>query len=302
VAHLEIIVGDPNRYPIQNVTHCSFLLSLSYLALGLSDKAREVAASIAKLTFERGNQMFIRLSEAFLADLDLRQGCIAQADQWASGFTAPAPHAMQRLFNAEMTSIKIMIARNTPQSVKSGADQLDSMQKILRKTHHRRLMVDVFGMQALQADAQGQESTTFEKLNKALSLAEPAGLVRPFLDLGNKMGKLLKGLTDQKTDDKYAEQILTAFKNEETGIVPDVSEDQSVDQFSLANHDLVDPLTKREIEILMILTKRYSNHEIAEKLFISPETVKRHLYNIYQKFGVENRQQAIDKAKSLGMI
>jgi LuxR family maltose regulon positive regulatory protein len=195
-----------------------------------------------------------------------------------------------------------MIARNTPQSVKSGADQLDSMQKILRKTHHRRLMVDVFGMQALLADAQGQESTTFEKLSKALSLAEPAGLVRPFLDLGNKMGKLLKGLTDQKTDDKYAEQILTAFKNEETGIVPDVSEDQSVDQFSLANHDLVDPLTKREIEILMILTKRYSNPEIAEKLFISPETVKRHLYNIYQKFGVENRQQAIDKAKSLGMI
>ena len=302
VAHFEIIVRDPHRYPIQNVTHCSFMLSLSYLALGLSDKAREVAASIAKLTFERGNQMFIRLSEAFLADLDLRQGRIAQADQWASGFTAPAPHAMQRFYNAEMTSIKIMIARNTPQSLKSGADQLDSMQKILRKTHHRRLMVDVFGMQALLADAQRQEPTTFEKLSKALSLAEPAGLVRPFLDLGNKMGGLLKGLTDQKTDDKYAEQILTAFKNEETGIVPDVSEDQSVDKFSLANLDLVDPLTKREIEILMVLKKRYSNHEIAEKLFISPETVKRHLYNIYQKFGVDNRKQAIAKAKSLGIL
>ena len=73
VAHLEIIVGKPYRFPIQNVVHCSFLLSLSYQALGLPDQARQVAESTAKLTFERGNQMFIDLAEAFQADLDLLQ-------------------------------------------------------------------------------------------------------------------------------------------------------------------------------------------------------------------------------------
>ena len=81
--------------------------------------------------------------------------------------------------------------------------------------------------------------------------------------------------------------------------MPDVSEVQGVDQHTLANQNLVDPLTKREIEILKILMKKYSNPEIAEKLFISPETVKRHLYNVYQKFGVENRKQAIAKALEL---
>jgi LuxR family maltose regulon positive regulatory protein len=80
------------------------------------------------------------------------------------------------------------------------------------------------------------------------------------------------------------------------------SDDQSVHRSFLSNQALVEPLTNREIEILLILPKGLSNQEIAEMLFISPETVKRHLYNIYQKFDVKNRQQAIVKAKSLGIL
>ena len=155
VAQFEIIVGDPYRFPIQNVAHCSFLLSLSYQGLGLPDKARKVAESIATLTFERGNHLFIDLATAFQADLNLRQGRIAQADQWATAFVAPAPHGMQRFFNAELTSIRVIIARNTPKSLKSAAEQLDSMHKLLSRIHHRRLMVDILGMKALLADALG---------------------------------------------------------------------------------------------------------------------------------------------------
>jgi LuxR family maltose regulon positive regulatory protein len=64
----------------------------------------------------------------------------------------------------------------------------------------------------------------------------------------------------------------------------------------------LEPLTNREIEILSLLLERFSNIEIAEKLFIATETVKKHLYNIYQKFGVKNRQQAVARAKSLGIL
>jgi LuxR family maltose regulon positive regulatory protein len=302
VAQLEIIVGKPYLFPIQNVTHCSFLLSLSYQALGLPDQARKVAESITKLTYERGNQLFIGLAEAFQADLDLLQGRIAQADQWARAFVAPAPHGMQRFFNAEITCIRVMMARNTPQSLKSAAEQVDSMHKLLGRIHHRRLMIDILGMKALLADALNQESTAFEKLSESLTLAEPGGFIRPFLDLGCQMADLLKRLAKQKPDLKYTERILAAFSNEETGMGQNGSDDQSVHRSFLSNQALVEPLTNREIEILLILPKGLSNHEIAEMLFISPETVKRHLYNIYQKFDVKNRQQAIVKAKSLGIL
>ena len=244
--------------------------------------------------------MFIDLSGAFLADLDLIQGRIAQADKWASTFVVPPPHGMQRFFNAEFTYIRIMIALNTPKSLKSATDQLDSMHKLMVEIHHPRLIIDVLGMQAILADTLSQESTALEKLSEALALAESGGFIRPLLDLGRQMVDLLKRLTKQKTDVKFTQQILRAF-NDENAKMLDASDGQIVDQQSIANQSLDDPLTEREMEILVILARKTSNSEIAEALFISLETVKRHLYNIYPKLGVENRRQAITKAKSLGI-
>jgi len=53
------------------------------------------------------------------------------------------------------------------------------------------------------------------------------------------------------------------------------------------------PLTRREREILQLLSLGLSNQELAEKLFIAEGTLKRHLANLYQKLGVHNRTQAV---------
>jgi len=52
------------------------------------------------------------------------------------------------------------------------------------------------------------------------------------------------------------------------------------------------PLTSREIEIIAMISMGTRNEEIAEKLFISPNTVKTHIYNIFKKIDVPNRLQA----------
>ena len=51
-----------------------------------------------------------------------------------------------------------------------------------------------------------------------------------------------------------------------------------------------------------MLAKGVSNNDIAESLFISPETVKRHLSTIYRKLDVKNRHQAVISAKSIGIL
>ncbi len=65
---------------------------------------------------------------------------------------------------------------------------------------------------------------------------------------------------------------------------------------------LVEPLTEREREVLQILLEGASNRDIAHRLVLSINTVKRHIYNICGKLGVQSRTQAIVKARALGFI
>jgi len=65
---------------------------------------------------------------------------------------------------------------------------------------------------------------------------------------------------------------------------------------------LIEPLTNRELDVLELLAQRLQNKEIAEKLFVSPATIKSHLESIYQKLNVSKRREAVEKAKKIGIF
>jgi DNA-binding NarL/FixJ family response regulator len=61
-------------------------------------------------------------------------------------------------------------------------------------------------------------------------------------------------------------------------------------------------ISERESEVLSLLAAGHSNQEIADRLFVSTNTVKTHLNNLYQKLEVSRRGQAVDKARSLQLV
>ena len=65
---------------------------------------------------------------------------------------------------------------------------------------------------------------------------------------------------------------------------------------------LVEPLTEREREVLRLLLAGASNREIARRLVLSVNTVKRHVYNLCGKLGVQSRTQAITRARTLNLL
>jgi DNA-binding NarL/FixJ family response regulator len=65
---------------------------------------------------------------------------------------------------------------------------------------------------------------------------------------------------------------------------------------------LIEPLTEREREVLHLLAEGASNREIARRLVLSVGTVKKYVYNICGKLGVQSRTQALARARMLHLL
>jgi LuxR family maltose regulon positive regulatory protein len=137
-------------------------------------------------------------------------------------------------------------------------------------------------------------------IERALSLAEPGGYVRVFVDEGEPMARLLYEAAARGIAPEYAGRLLAAFEveMEDEGLATEAGDSSSVVRPSL----LVEPLSEREIEVLQLVAEGLSNREIAHKLFLSVSTVKVHTYNIYGKLGVHSRTQAVAKGRALGIL
>src|SRR5207249_854240 len=71
---------------------------------------------------------------------------------------------------------------------------------------------------------------------------------------------------------------------------------------AIAVPGLVEPLTGREREVLRLLAAGCANREIAERLVVTLDTVKKHLTHLFGKLGAASRTQAVARARELGLI
>jgi ATP/maltotriose-dependent transcriptional regulator MalT len=70
----------------------------------------------------------------------------------------------------------------------------------------------------------------------------------------------------------------------------------------IASDGLIEPLTPREREVLLLIAEGRTNQAIANELFLSIGSVKTHSSHVYGKLGVRGRTEAIARARSLGML
>lgn len=149
--------------------------------------------------------------------------------------------------------------------------------------------IEIHLLQALAA-AGIQDALTF--LADALTMAQPEGFVRIFLDKGKDLIPLLHMAASQNIAPDYARRLLTLFE----GTVPPTSPSPSI------TLSLVEPLSEREIEVLQLLADGRTYQEIAQAMVVSVNTIKSHLKSIYGKLGVHNRREAVARARSLHLI
>ena len=155
-------------------------------------------------------------------------------------------------------------------------------------------LVHLLALQALVLDALGENLPSRAALLEGRELGAPENYIWRWLDAGPELALLLRDLRFNEEVSKdfipYLDSLLDACRK----MYGEPAQNQM--------QGLSDPLTPRELEILSLICKGYSNPQIADQLVVTLNTVKKHTSNIYGKLGVSSRTQAIARVYELNLF
>jgi LuxR family maltose regulon positive regulatory protein len=154
--------------------------------------------------------------------------------------------------------------------------------------------IEIYILQSLASRAQGDLPAALTLMERALTLAEPEGYARMFLDEGSDMIQLLREAAACGILPGYTGRLLASGQQENISEVHLPA--------STALQPLIEPLSQRELEILRLLQTELSVPEIASELVIAASTVRSHTKSIYSKLDVNNRRAAVKRATELKLI
>jgi LuxR family maltose regulon positive regulatory protein len=268
------------------------VLALVYQSQNHPEKAREIADLMVSLCLEIRGTTGLFAARAFQAELALRQGRLAEASRWAEQTEVPFSLPTTYVYRPPLTLVRILLAQNTPQSREQARRALSQLYDYFTSLHYTSVIIEVLALQALLYQAEGREQIALEALRQSIALAEPGGFIRCFIDLGEPLQRLLAALTRERIPSPYETRILADFP---LSISPMAARYR-------ANAALPAPLTTRELEVLALLDKRYTDKEVAATLVISVETVHSHVRHLGEKLDAHGRQAIVEAARAQRLV
>jgi LuxR family transcriptional regulator, maltose regulon positive regulatory protein len=244
----------------------------------------------------------VRPIAALKARVWIRQGRLTEALSWAreQGLSAHDDLSYLREFE-HITLARVLLAEykreRVERSIHRSMGLLERLLTAAQKGGRTGSVIEILVLQALAYEVQGDRPTALAPLERALSLAAPEGYVRIFVDEGLPMAGLLSEATANGIMPDYTARLLAAFEAEEHE-----SEDSSHLPLALPAQSLTEPLSGRELEVLQLIARGFSNREIGERLFITLMTVKGHNRRIFAKLLVGRRTEAVARARELDLL
>jgi ATP/maltotriose-dependent transcriptional regulator MalT len=153
-------------------------------------------------------------------------------------------------------------------------------------------LIEIKNLLAILHKLKGETEKAIVYLSESIVLAAEENLLMFFLLEGNNIGDILNIINKKQATSKtnipkaFFEKIMLAF---------DTRKKRRKDSTTQA-------LSDRELEVIKLVAANFSNQEIADKLFVSINTVKTHAKNIHFKLEVDNRVKAVARAKELGLL
>jgi LuxR family maltose regulon positive regulatory protein len=298
-----------NRFTAQ-VTH--YRDAVAGLALidqiqGRHSDAWQMVESISQYDLEQRGSEDTR-TRSLRARISLLQGDLEGAGRWVDTLTdPPLDQPLLWLEEPQVTRVRVLVSRGGEIDLRLAIQILDVLDEITVRTHNTRYRIEILALRALALDAGAQRaaretSQADTMLIQAIDLARLGGFVRVFVDLGKPMQEMLRQLVNQGESVENIHHILAAYPKDDKNLESRENQVMPAHHSSLANGNLVEPLTHRELEVLALLRGPSSIKNIARVLNISYQTVRRHTANIYGKLGVNGRWNAVARAEELNIL
>lgn len=264
---------------------------------GDDETAQAHADAARAFALETRNPLAAAVSAALETRLALLAGRHAEALRRSGELPltiSVSPAAVQEL--PPVTRLRALFADGTPASLTAALRLARSCLAQAEEAHNTRQVITLLALQALVLQAARRPEEATRALGQALALGEPAGFTRSFLDLGSPMAALLRAYSAGHPQAAYARRLLAAFAG-----APGQASSAALSHVTPAL-TATTPLTPRELELLVLIDQRLTIQEIAERLVISTNTVKRHTSNIFAKLGAGNRREACARARDMGLV
>ena len=258
--------------------------------------AEEIIRKMENIAREQDLPSWItNIMTAWQARIWLAQGKLDVTSQWVGEHGLSSDNEITVLHEIVYVMFaRILIAQGRSEE---STILLQRMLEAAGKGGRTTRMIEILMLQALIIQDGGDTTLAMSTFEQALTLAEPGGYIRIFIDECPAIARLLNELIVRKVESDYIIRLRAAFEAEEQK-----SKEESHLSPAAPVHLLIEPLSPREQEVLRLIAEGLSNQEIGEKLFIALDTVKGHNSRIYGKLGVVNRAQAIIKARSLNIL
>jgi LuxR family transcriptional regulator, maltose regulon positive regulatory protein len=241
---------------------------------------------------------------AWRARLDLANGRAEAAARWTRqrDLAPDDPPSYPRECDY-LVLARVLLAQQAPEQALAMLERWTDLATTQERTES---IVELRALQALAHAAREDEPAALAALTEALALGAPAGYLRVFVDEGLPMAAVFRRLLAsqhlERTMDaqavprEYLALLAVAFERAGAPIRTPTR------RGTLVVPGLIDPLSERELQVLGLLADGRSNKAIAEELFISLDTVKRHVSHVLDKLGAANRTQAVARARELKVL
>ncbi len=177
---------------------------------------------------------------------------------------------------------------------------LDNIEAVSERRGVTKRVIETYLIRAQFFVFKGDQVKAKLAFFKALELSASCDFVSLMIDEASVIKPLLKLAITENIASEYCHNLLHEIKKRESLLADKIN--AAGNDKLMVKENLVSALTPREVDVLRLIGKGYTNKEISERLSLAASTVKSHLNNIYSKLNVKRRTEALIKSRELELL